>query len=150
MPRGSAVSGITSTTLDVPEASLLLSPGFGGDAMSIRRVGLALSLASMAAFLVSCGDNPAGPSDVHIVVIRANNGSFSFDPVNEVVRVGQSVAWRNEDSSAHTLVDDAGLLSTATIAPGATSATVAYSTPATIEYHCSDQPSMKGLLSVNP
>lgn len=119
--------------------------------MPIRRAVLMLFLASMAAFLVSCGeDNPAGPSDVHVVVIRANNGSFSFDPVNEVVRVGQSVAWRNEDSATHTLVDDSGMLNTGGIAPGATSAMVAYSVPATIQYHCSDQPSMKGLLSVNP
>jgi plastocyanin len=118
--------------------------------MSIRRAVLMLSLASMAAFLVSCGDNPAGPSTVHVVVIRGNSGSFSFDPVNEVVQVGQSVAWRNDDSTAHTLVDDAGMLDTGLIAPGATSARVAYSSPATIQYHCSDQPTMKGLLSVNP
>jgi plastocyanin len=121
--------------------------------MSIHRAVLAIFLASMAALLVSCGDNPAGPSGssaVHIVVIRANSGSFSFDPVNEVVHVGQLVAWRNEDSSTHSLVDDAGMLNTGPIVPGATSAAVAYSTSATIEYHCSDQPSMKGLLSINP
>jgi plastocyanin len=118
--------------------------------MSIRRAVLMLSLALAAACGSSCGSNPAGPSDVHVVVIRGDSGAFSFDPVNEVVHVGQSVAWRNEDSTVHGLVDDNGMLSITSIPPGATSDPVAYSNPVTIQYHCSDQPTMKGLLSVNP
>ena len=114
-------------------------------------------IAVVTAAGVRCGGSPTSPSgnakaQVHVVVIRANNGSFSFDPVNEIVQVGQSVAWRNEDSMTHALVDKngQGLLSTGNIAPGATSAVVSYRTSMTIEYHCSIHPSMKGLLSINP
>lgn len=123
--------------------------------MSIRHAVLILSLALMTVPGMSCGNDPTGPSDsgsseIHIVVIRGPNGAFSFDPVNEVVRVGQKVAWRNEDSTTHALVDDNGLLDTGDIRPGATSRSVALSKSAAVEYHCSDNPSMHGLLSVNP
>ncbi len=122
--------------------------------MSIRSAALMISIALTAASGVSCGkDLPTGASavpQVHVIVIRGANGAFSFDPVNEIVHVGQAVAWRNDDSVAHSLVDKDGLLNTGRIPAGATSGTVALSAPATVEYHCSDNPSMKGLLSVNP
>jgi plastocyanin len=121
--------------------------------MTIRGAVLMLSIASVAAALVSCGGgsgNPTSPSDIHVIAIRANNGSFSFDPVNEVITVGQSVAWRNDDSMTHAIVDGTGVLNTGNIAPGATSGSVALNAPATIQYHCSIHPSMKGLVSVNP
>ena len=123
--------------------------------MTMRGAVLMLSIASLAAALESCGSgdgngNPASPSDVHVIAIRANNGSFSFDPVNEVIKVGQGVAWRNDDSMTHAIVDGAGLLDTGNIPPGATSTSVTLTAPATIQYHCSIHPSMKGLVSVNP
>jgi plastocyanin len=117
-----------------------------------------VAIAGVAASGVSCGTDSltapsaasAKPPVVHVIAIRGPNGAFSFDPVNEIVRVSQSVAWRNDDSVTHSLVDKDGLLNTGRIAPGATSAIVALSAPATVQYHCSDNPSMKGLLSVNP
>lgn len=122
--------------------------------MSIRSAVLMLSMGLVVASGVSCGkDSPTAPSrlpQVHVIVIRGANGAFSFDPVNEVAHVGQAVAWRNDDSVSHSLVDQDGLLNTGRIPPGARSGTVALSSPATVEYHCSDDPSMKGLLSVNP
>jgi plastocyanin len=121
--------------------------------MSIRGVAFILSIASVAAAAVSCGGGnggPTSPSNLHVIVIRANNGSFSFDPVNEVITVGQSVAWRNEDSMTHAIIDGSGVLNTGNIAPGATTGSITLTAPATIQYHCSIHPSMKGLLSVNP
>ena len=122
--------------------------------MSIRSAVLMLSMGLVAVSGVSCGKDsvtaPSGLPQVHVIVIRGANGAFSFDPVNEVVHVGQAVAWRNDDSVAHSLVDEDGLLSTGRIPPGGTSGTVAMSAPATVDYHCSDNPSMHGLLSVNP
>jgi plastocyanin len=122
--------------------------------MSSRSALLLVSLSLTAASGVSCGkDLPTGASavpQVHIIAIRGDNGAFSFDPVNEVVQVGQAVAWKNQDSVTHSLVDKDGLLSTGRIAPGATSGVVALSAPATVQYYCSDNPAMKGLLSVNP
>lgn len=122
--------------------------------MSIRSAVLILSLALVTVCSASCGNDlptaASASSTVHVVVIRGDSGAFSFDPVNEVVQVGQAVAWRNDDSTTHSLVDDHGLLNTGPIRPGATSGTVALSAPATVQYHCSDNPSMKGLLSVNP
>jgi plastocyanin len=134
-----------------PVAGITLIPG--GAAMSMRRVVLILSIASATGAVLSCGgrSSPMSPSEaLHIIVIRGNNASFSFDPVNEVIQVGQSVAWRNEDSMTHAIVDGNGLLRTGNIGPGATSGSVTLSAPATIQYHCSIHPSMKGLVSVNP
>ena len=123
--------------------------------MSTRSALLMVSIALTAASGMSCAKDglPSGASAVplvHVIAIRGPNGAFSFDPVNEVVQVGQVVAWKNQDTVAHSLVDKDGLLNTGPIAPGARSSTVALSAPATVEYHCSDNPSMKGLLSVNP
>ena len=121
--------------------------------MRPSRIVLILAVAASSALAVSsCSDSPTSPSDVHTIVIRANNGAFSFDPVNEVVRIGQSVAWRNEDSVTHALVDDAGsgVLNTGNIPPGGTTSSFTYATEMTIPYHCSIHPTMKGLLSINP
>lgn len=122
--------------------------------MSIRSAVLMCSIALSASAGVGCGKDtlttPSGTPQLHVIAIRGANGAFSFDPVNEVVHVDQAVAWRNDDSVPHSLVDKDGLLNTGRIPPGATSGTVALSSPATVEYHCSDNPSMKGLLSVDP
>jgi plastocyanin len=128
--------------------------------MSIRHAVLIFFVALAGSAAGGCGgsSNPTGPSgnsassSVRIIVITADHGSFSFVPANEVVRVGQRVAWKNEDSTTHSLVDKygQGLLVTGDIPPGATTPSIAYSTSQTIQYYDVVHTDMKGTLSINP
>ena len=119
----------------------------------------------VAATLVGCGGgsgnngNPMAPTptptgggggvaaDVTIT-INGMAGAQSFSPSPGSVKVGQTVAWRNNDSVAHTATADGGAFNTGTIAPGATSSPIMMSTAGSFAYHCSFHPSMVGSLTV--
>jgi plastocyanin len=92
---------------------------------------------------------PGGGSspDVTITIVGMN-GAQSYSPNPGTVRAGQSVAWRNADSVAHTATANGGSFNTGTIAPGATSNPVVMSTTGSVDYHCSIHPSMVGTLTV--
>jgi plastocyanin len=119
----------------------------------------------VAATLVGCGggssnnSNPMAPApttggggtgvapDVTIT-INGMDGAQSFSPNPGSVKVGQTVAWRNTDSVAHTATADGGSFNTGTIAPGATSSPIMMSAAGSLAYHCSFHPSMVGSLTV--
>jgi plastocyanin len=120
----------------------------------------------VAATLVGCGgggsnnSNPMAPTptttggggggvaaDVTIT-INGMDGAQSFSPSPGSVKVGQTVAWRNSDSLAHTATADGGAFNTGTIAPGATSSPIMMSAAGSFAYHCSFHPSMVGSLTV--
>ncbi len=121
-----------------------------------------LALISVA-FLPSCGSSyssPTGPSsptpapapapaaDVTIL-ISGMSGSNSFSPASAAVKVGQTVAWKNNDAITHAIAQDGGGgFNTSNIAPGATSGAVAITTAGTLGYHCTIHPSMTGNLAV--
>jgi plastocyanin len=87
------------------------------------------------------------PADV-TVTIQANNGSNSYNPNPVTMRVGQSIAWRNADSIAHTATQDTSGFNTGSLAAGATSASTTMSTAGTFTYHCTIHPGMVGTLTV--
>ena len=91
--------------------------------------------------------SPATAADVTIT-IAGMNGSLSFSPNPGAVKVGQTVAWRNADSVAHTATADGGSFDTGTIAPGATSSPIKLSAAGAFTYHCAFHPTMVGSLSV--
>ena len=122
----------------------------------------ALRLTAIAAVAVGvafathgCGDdNPASPgggggvaADVTISIVGIATG-FSPDP--DTVTVGQTVAWKNNDSGAHTSTADAGAWNTGNIAANATSAAIAMNTAGSFPYHCTIHPSMTATLVVKP
>jgi plastocyanin len=76
------------------------------------------------------------------------NGSQSFSPNPANVRVGQTVAWRNADSLAHTATADSRSFDTGTIGRNATSAPITMSSAGALPYHCALHPSMTGTLNV--
>ena len=89
----------------------------------------------------------SGSADVTITINgMLGNASFSSNP--GVVKVGQTVAWRNGDSVSHTATADGGGFDTGTIAPGATSSPIMMSAAGSFAYHCSIHPSMVGSLTV--
>ncbi len=74
--------------------------------------------------------------------------SYSPNPAN--VRVGQRVAWRNDDNIAHTATQIGNGFDTSTVPGGATSAPLTVTTPGSLSYFCRIHPAMVGTLSVTP
>jgi plastocyanin len=125
-----------------------------------RRLSLAFGLFIAIVALVyqvgcgSGGSSPAAPmtpppsggggASVTISIV-GDNGSQSFSPNPASVPVGQTVAWRNVDSTTHHIVADDGSFDAGLTAPGATGATVTVGN-GTITYHCSIHPSMVGTI----
>jgi len=78
---------------------------------------------------------PAPAANVTITIVGMN-GSNSYSPNPGTVQVGQTVAWRNADSTPHTATADAGGFNTGNIAAGATSSPITMTTAGSFPYHC--------------
>jgi plastocyanin len=74
---------------------------------------------------------------------------MSYSPSNASAKVGQTVIWRNADSTVHTATANNGAFSTGFIDPGGQSSILMSST-GNFNYHCSVHPAMVGSLSVSP
>src|SRR5438132_2313038 len=72
---------------------------------------------------------------------------FSPNPIR--ITVGSTVTWTNNTGPRHTASSDTGAWTTGNIAPGATSAAVAFNTAGTFPYHCAIHPSMTGSVIVS-
>ena len=110
----------------------------------ITLAGIACLLALGAA---ACGSSsPSAPTvaaDVTISMV-GDRGNQSYAPNPTTMRVGQTVAWKNNDSTAH----DASRFQTGTVNAGGTSAPLTMSTAGTFAYHCTLHPGMVGTLVV--
>ena len=133
--------------------------------MNARSLKLTLGLVALSAFAVvaaSCGSSssPTSPSpspggggggggtaDVTITIVGMN-GSQSFSPNPATVTAGQTVAWRNADSTTHTATANEGAFSTGNIGAGDTSALITMDAAGTFPYHCGLHPAMVGTLQV--
>jgi plastocyanin len=126
----------------------------------VRLLFIVVVALSVALFMPGCGGgkkNPASPggggtgggADVTINIAGVN-GSNSFSPNPDTVMVGQSVAWKNNDSITHTATSDASAFNTGNIAPGATSTKITMGTAGSFPYHCNIHNSMTGTLVVIP
>ena len=90
-----------------------------------------------------------GTADL-VISILGDQGGMSFSPANATLRVGQTVAWRNNDTDLHTATQDGGRFNTGNITRGATSAPIAMTAAGTFPYHCALHPGMVASLTVNP
>jgi plastocyanin len=119
----------------------------------LRRASTLFLIVVGAGLMVRCGSTtPAGPSsstDQVIITITGNNGGMSFAPATATVKVGQSVAWKNNDSVTHRPILT-GVFDTKALAGGATSAGTTMTTAGTYEYKCTIHPSMTGTVIVTP
>ncbi len=93
----------------------------------------------------SSGGGGSASADVTIT-INGMLGQQSYSPNPAAVKVGQTVAWRNADSLAHTATGVG--FDTGTLAAGQTSRPIAFSTAGNFDYKCSFHPSMVGTLTV--
>jgi plastocyanin len=71
---------------------------------------------------------------------------FAFSPKTVTVNVGDTVTWRNEDSTAHTATDS-GKFNTGDIAPGS-SKSVTFNAAGRYSYICAIHPTMTGTVVV--
>src|SRR4051812_14688573 len=114
-------------------------------------IGLAV-ISTVAAFAgTGCGSSsPSAPTvaaDVTITMV-GDRGNQSYAPNPTTMRVGQTVAWKNSDTTAHDATQDASRFATGTISAGATSSPLTMSTAGTFAYHCTIHPGMVGSLVV--
>jgi plastocyanin len=121
-----------------------------------------LSLGALAAALTACNSSNSTPttatsgtgtgatSATVVVTINGMNGDNSYVPNPAKLLPGQSIAWKNSDTVAHTATQDDGVFDTGVIAPGATSAPVTMPNVGSYAYHCSIHPTMVGKIDVLP
>lgn len=121
-------------------------------------LGLFLVFAAVAAVSAGCGGGAASPttggggatsasvpSGATIIVMK----NIAFVPANVTIKVGQTVAWVNEDSVQHDVVADNGsfhsqLLSTNQVF------TVTFTKAGSVPYYCAIHPQMTGTITVQP
>lgn len=84
----------------------------------------------------ACAAAAAGATATVNVTIK----DFSFSPQPVQAKVGDVVAWKNEDSAPHSATMDDGSCDTDTIAGGST-ALLVFTAPGTYTYHCKIHPS---------
>jgi plastocyanin len=121
--------------------------------MSARHstIGFSLLAVTLALAGSACGSSsPSAPTtsaDVTISML-GDRGNQSYSPNPATMRVGQTVAWKNTDSTAHDATQDASRFATTTVNAGATSAPLTMSTAGTFTYHCTIHPGMVGTITV--
>ena len=115
------------------------------------KIRLSLLAAALALAASACGSSsPAAPSVAADVTISmaGDRGSQSYAPNPTTMRVGQTVAWKNNDTTAHDATQDASRFQTGTVNAGGTSSAVTMSTAGTFTYHCTLHTGMVGTLVV--
>ncbi|HUL76297.1 MAG TPA: hypothetical protein VL691_03460 [Vicinamibacteria bacterium] len=122
--------------------------------MSVMNVKRSLSILAVVAGIVSavaCGytsptaPNPAPGVDVQIT-IKGMLGAQSYDPNPASVKVGQTVAWYNADTTAHSATG--AVFDTGSVGYLQTSQPITLTAAGTISYHDSLHPDMVGTLTV--
>ena len=118
-----------------------------------RQILYVFTLFIIIAFASACGSSssPSSPSATNADVtiqIQGDRGSSSYAPNPTTMRVGQTVAWHNADSTTHNATQDANGFATGTIVAGAVSSPIMMSTAGTLTYHCTIHPGMIGTITV--
>jgi plastocyanin len=95
---------------------------------------------SPSAPAAACEDAPSGA-----VAVTIQNNTFSPDPVT--AKVGEAIAWTNQDSLPHTATLDDGDCGTETLNQGASGALV-FGAAGEYAYHCEIHPDMRGRITI--
>ena len=72
---------------------------------------------------------------------QANIENFAFDPKQITAKVGETVTWRNDDGTAHTVTADDGSFDSGNLATEKTFSQK-FDKPGTYKYHCALHSSM--------
>ena len=125
----------------------------------MRNFTLAAAMAALTLGAAACSggygtSSPTSPSNDQpptgavIIDVVGINGARSFSPNPATVPTGQTVVWRNIDTTTHRVVLNDGRLDTGNIPPGSVSAPMTLGAPG--GYHCSIHPEMIGTISDAP
>jgi plastocyanin len=90
---------------------------------------------------------PPNTGDI-VIVINGDAGGMSYAPAAATVTLGQTVSWRNADTTPHTATENSAAWDTGIIDAGATSAPLRMNTVGTFSYYCTLHPLMMGTLTV--
>jgi plastocyanin len=102
-----------------------------------------LSLAfALVGLLIAPAVGPVSAADGSVSI-----EGFAFSPSTVTVKVGVSVTWTNNDSTAHTATADDDSFDTEQLGNGESS-TLTFSTAGSFAYHCAIHPQMNGTLVV--
>src|SRR5947207_8371007 len=112
----------------------------------MRKLFLALAVAIPGLLLVPLAASAASTPARIIDCSEATSWCFSPNPIQ--ISAGSTVTWTNNTGPRHT-ASDTGAWTTGNIAPGGTSAAVAFPTAGTFPYHCAIHPSMTGTVIVS-
>ena len=92
----------------------------------------------------------AGAANAAAQIVNCTGTSpWCFSPNPIQTTVGSTVTWTNATGPTHTATSDTGAWTTGNIAPGGTSAAVAFPTAGTFPYHCAIHASMTGTVIVS-
>jgi plastocyanin len=72
---------------------------------------------------------------------------FAFNPATIQAKIGQSITWTNQDSTAHTVTLDDKSVDSGNIAASATFSH-SFTQAGSFTYHCAIHPTMKGTVTV--
>ena len=111
------------------------SPTSGGASAPAASVPAASAADSGGGAAAACAAAPAGATATVNVTIK----DFKFAPQPIEAKVGDVIAWANQDSAPHSATLDNGACDTKPINPGS-SATLVFTAPGTYTYHCSVHP----------
>jgi plastocyanin len=73
---------------------------------------------------------------------------FAFNPQTTQAKVGESITWTNQDSTAHTVTLDDKSVDSGNVAPSATFSH-AFTQAGTFTYHCEIHKQMTGTITVS-
>jgi plastocyanin len=114
--------------------------------------GAIVALTMLAAGCSHSSGSSTGPSGTLVTIqIAGNRGNQSYSPNPMMMKVGQMVNWKNNDSITHTATADDGSFNVNPIsAMSAQGAPVTMRTAGTFNYHCAIHAGMVGQIIVQP
>jgi plastocyanin len=134
MRRVATVSVVAVLALAACSGSSTSAPGASNPVVA-SAVASAAAGSSGAAAGAACAPAPAGATATVTVTIK----DFKYAPQPVQAKVGDVIAWSNQDSAPHTATLDDGTCDTKTINTGA-QAMLVFSVAGTYTYHCTIHP----------
>jgi plastocyanin len=143
-----AACGSASTPTQAPTLPPNLSPAQTQSAY-IPPAGAAMTIPTVDAGVYPYPVPPTQPPASQAGEASINISGSKFDPATITVKVGTTITWTNQDTTAHTVTADDGSWTSDRLNQGATYSHT-FDQAGTYTYKCSIHPSMTGTIVVQP
>jgi plastocyanin len=107
----------------------------------------ACSSGSSAAPLAASAAAPSSAASAQAGAVAATIKDFAFSPATIEAKVGQTITWTNQDSTAHTVTLDDKSVDSGNVEANAMFSH-AFTQAGTFTYHCAIHQQMKGTITV--